>query len=103
MKEFFSTLDIIVNKLKCDRLLRRYEQLKVIKLLNSLRNHSFTPTFTFMFIFINYKRKLNQIKVVEQFEIIKLLNSLRRYSFTFTSLMNVDINDNMKDVFDLEF
>ena len=65
MKKFFSTLDIIINKLKRDRLLRRYKQLKIIKLLNSLRNYSFTFTFIFIFIFINYKRKLDQIKVVE--------------------------------------
>ena len=92
MKKPFSTLDIIVNKLKRDRLLRRYKQLKIIKLSNSLRSYS--PTFTLTFI--SYKRKLNQIKIAEQLKV------LRRHSPTFTSLMNIDINDNMKNVFDLE-
>ena len=46
MKKFFSTLDIIVNKLKRDRSLRYY-------------------SFTFTFTFINYKRKFDQIKIVK--------------------------------------
>ena len=51
IKKLLSTLDIIINKLKYNRSLRRHEQLKIIKLSNSLRNHSFT--------FINHKRKLD--------------------------------------------
>ena len=57
MKKNFSTLDIIVNKLRHNRSLRRHKQLKIIKLLSSLRNYSFI--FTFTFTLISHKRKLN--------------------------------------------